>query len=256
MTTALITGASRGLGLALARSLAADGWKLVLTARHADALDDAARGLGDRDRVVAMPGDVADPRHRAELVDAARALGGGTFAVLVNNASGLGPGERPIRPLADYRLDDLESLFRTNVSAPLGLIQLALPVLGATGRIVNVTSDAAVEAYGGWGGYGATKAALDQLTNVLAAEHPSLHVYAVDPGDLRTQMHQDAFPGEDISDRPLPETVVPDLRRLIDGDPPLPSGRYRATDLRASSHSLAFSSGSEGQDRDSVEGSR
>lgn len=229
MTTALITGASRGLGLALARSLAADGWRLVVTARHADALDEATRDLGDT--VVAIAGDVADPRHRAELVDAARELGGGALDVLVNNASGLGPGERPIRPLAEYPLDHLESLFRTNVSAPLGLIQLALPVLRAEGRIVDITSDAAVERYEGWGGYGATKAALDQLTNVLAAEHPSLHVYAVDPGDLRTQMHQDAFPGEDISDRPLPETVVPNVRRLIDGDPPLPSGRYRASEL-------------------------
>jgi NAD(P)-dependent dehydrogenase (short-subunit alcohol dehydrogenase family) len=202
MTTALITGASRGLGLALARSLAIDGWHLVLTARHADALDAAARDLS-----------------------------GGTLDVLVNNASGLGPDERPIRPLAEYPLDDLESLFRTNVSAPLGLIQVALTALSADGRIVNITSDAAIERYEGWGGYGATKAALDQLTNVLAAEHPSLHVYAVDPGDLRTKMHQDAFPGEDISDRPLPETVVPTLRRLIDGDPPLPSGRYRASEL-------------------------
>jgi NAD(P)-dependent dehydrogenase (short-subunit alcohol dehydrogenase family) len=229
MTTALITGASRGLGLALARSLAIDGWHLVLTARHADALDAAARDLGGE--VVAIAGDVADTAHRAELVDAARELGGGTLDVLVNNASGLGPDERPIRPLAEYPLDDLESLFRTNVSAPLGLIQVALPALSADGRIVNITSDAAIERYEGWGGYGATKAALDQLTNVLAAEHPSLHVYAVDPGDLRTKMHQDAFPGEDISDRPLPETVVPTLRRLIDGDPPLPSGRYRASEL-------------------------
>jgi NAD(P)-dependent dehydrogenase (short-subunit alcohol dehydrogenase family) len=229
MTTALITGASRGLGLALARSLAIDGWHLVLTARHADALDAAARDLGGE--VVAIAGDVADAAHRAELVDAARDLNGGTLDVLVNNASGLGPDERPIRPLAEYPLDDLESLFRTNVSAPLGLIQVALPALSADGRIVNITSDAAIERYEGWGGYGATKAALDQLTNVLAAEHPSLHVYAVDPGDLRTKMHQDAFPGEDISDRPLPETVVPTLRRLIDGDPPLPSGRYRASEL-------------------------
>ncbi|HET7651582.1 MAG TPA: SDR family oxidoreductase [Acidimicrobiales bacterium] len=229
MTTALITGASRGLGFALARSLAGDGWHLVLTARHADALDDATRELGDG--VVAIAGDVTDARHRAELVDAAREVGGGAFDVLVNNASGLGPDDRPIRPLADYPLDDLDALFRTNVSAPLGLIQLALPALRGTGRIVNVTSDAAVEGYEGWGGYGATKAALDQLTNVLAAEHPTLHVYAVDPGDLRTQMHQDAFPGEDISDRPLPEAVVPNLRRLIDGDPPLPSGRYRASEL-------------------------
>jgi NAD(P)-dependent dehydrogenase (short-subunit alcohol dehydrogenase family) len=231
MTTALITGASRGLGLALARSLAADGWHLVLTARHADSLDDAARQIGGPDRIVAIAGDVGDPSHRSALVDTARQLGGGAFDVLVNNASGLGPDERPIRPLAEYPLDDLESLFRTNVSAPLGLVQLALPALRAGGRIVNVTSDAAIERYEGWGGYGATKAALDQVSNVLAAEHPSLHVYAVDPGDLRTQMHHDAFPGEDISDRALPETVVPNLRRMIDGDPPLPSGRYRASEL-------------------------
>ena len=226
MPIAVITGASRGLGLALARSLAGDGWGLVVTARHADPLRAVARELG----ATAVVGDVADASHRTAVVDAAHDLGG--LDLLVNNASGLGPDERPIRPLADYPLDDLESLFRTNVVGPLGFAQLALPLLGKSdrpGRIVDITSDAAVERYEGWGGYGATKAALDQVTNVLAAEHPDLRVYAVDPGDQRTQMHQDAFPGEDISDRPLPETAVPALRRVIDGD--LPSGRYRASEL-------------------------
>jgi NAD(P)-dependent dehydrogenase (short-subunit alcohol dehydrogenase family) len=226
MPVAIITGASRGLGLALARSLAADGWQLVLTARGANALTAAAGELG----AVAVAGDVTDPDHRAAVIDAARGLGG--LDLLVNNASGLGPDDRPIRPLVDYPLDALESLFRTNVTGPLGLVQVALPLLTQSsrgGRIIDISSDAAVEQYEGWGGYGATKAALDQLSNVLAAEHPDLRVYAVDPGDLRTALHQAAFPGEDISDRPLPESVVPAFLRLIDGD--LPSGRYRAGEL-------------------------
>lgn len=226
MPAAVITGASRGLGLALARSLAADGWGLVVTARHADALAAAATSVG----AVAVAGDVADAGHRRAVVDALHDLGG--VDLVVNNASGLGPDGDPLPPLADYPLDAFEALFRANVVGPLGLIQATLALLAKSargGRIVNVSSDAAVEGYEGWGGYGATKAALDQLTNVLAAEHPDLRVYSVDPGDLRTQMHQDAEPSVDLSHLPLPETVVPAFRRVIDGD--LPSGRYRAAEL-------------------------
>jgi NAD(P)-dependent dehydrogenase (short-subunit alcohol dehydrogenase family) len=143
----------------------------------------------------------------------------------VNNASVLGPSPQPT--LASYPLAALDQVYRVNVFSPLALIQAALPLLSQSeGRILNVTSDAAVEGYEGWGGYGSSKAALEQLTNVLAAEHPSLRIYRVDPGDMRTQMHQDAFPGEDISDRPLPEVAIPGLLQLIEGD--LPSGRYQA----------------------------
>jgi NAD(P)-dependent dehydrogenase (short-subunit alcohol dehydrogenase family) len=221
MPTAIVTGASRGLGRALAVSLAADGWDVVVDARHGDAL--AAAGLPAT--VTAIPGDVTDPAHRRDLVAAAAATG--RLDLLVNNASALGPS--PLPRLADLSLDALAGVLGTNVIAPLGLVQAALPLLGAaSGVIVDVTSDAAVEPYEGWGGYGASKAALDQLTAVLGAEHPELRVYAVDPGDLRTQMHQDAFPGEDISDRPEPETVVPAVRRLLAARPP--SGRYRAAD--------------------------
>ncbi len=227
MPVGIVTGASRGLGLALARSLAADGWTLVIDARGADALE-AARaelaGLGAR--VLAVPGDVGDARHRRDVVRAAEEVGG--LDVLVNNASALGPSPQP--NLADYPLDVLRDVYEANVIGPLALTQLALPLLRSShGRVVNITSDAAVEGYEGWGGYGSSKAALEQWTNVLAAEEPDLRVYRVDPGDLRTQMHQEAFPGEDISDRPLPDVAVPGLRRLIDGDEP--SGRYRAQEL-------------------------
>jgi NAD(P)-dependent dehydrogenase (short-subunit alcohol dehydrogenase family) len=223
MKTAIVTGASRGLGLALARSLAGDGFRLVLDARGAAALERAARELGRRTEVHAVAGDVADPGHRAALVHAA----GDGVDLVVNNASALGPS--PLPGLAVYPLDALRQVVETNVLAPLALIQLVLPRLAPGARIVNVSSDAAVEAYPGWGGYGAAKAALDHLSAVLAEEHPELRVYAVDPGDMRTEMHQAAFPGEDISDRLLPEASVPGLRALIDGD--LPSGRYRAREL-------------------------
>ena len=217
MPTAIVTGASRGLGLALSRALAERGWRLVIDAREAGPLEAAAAELPD---VVALPGDVSDPSHRRALVEAA----GERIDLLVNNASLLGPSPQPA--LADYPLDVLEAVYRVNVIAPLALIQLALPRLSEDARIVNVTSDAAVEPYEGWGGYGSSKAALEQLTAILAAEHPARRVYAVDPGDMNTRMHQEAFPGEDISDRAAPEERVPGLLALIEGE--LPSGRYAA----------------------------
>ena len=223
MPLALITGASRGLGLALARALATRGWALVIDARGAADLEQAARELGTMTDVAAIAGDIADPEHRRALLSVA----GDTIDVLVNNASVLGPSPQPA--LADYPLAELERVYRVNVTAPLALAQLALPRIPDGGRIINVTSDAAVEAYEGWGGYGSSKAALEQLSAILAAEHQSISVYAVDPGDMRTRMHQEAFPGEDISDRPPPEDSVPGLLALIEGA--LPSGRYRAKDI-------------------------
>ena len=219
---AVITGASRGLGLALARELANRSWRLIVDARHADDLEQAARGLRELTEVYALAGDVADPSHRQALVVGA----GARIDLLVNNASILGPSPQP--ELSAYPLAELERVYRVNVWAPLALIQLALPHMEG-GCIINVTSDAAVEPYPGWGGYGSSKAALEQVTAVLAAERADLRVYAADPGDMRTRMHQDAFPGEDISDRPPPEESVPGLLALIDGS--LPSGRYRARDL-------------------------
>jgi NAD(P)-dependent dehydrogenase (short-subunit alcohol dehydrogenase family) len=225
MRTAIVTGASRGLGLALARALAQRGWRLAIDARGAAALEAARQELAELTDVVAVAGDIADERHRRDLVEAA----GDEIDVVVNNASLLGPS--PLPRLADLPLDALEEVFRANVTGPLGLVQVALRRMPPGGRIVNVTSDAAVEPYEGWGGYGSSKAALDQLTRILAAERPELRVYSVDPGDMRTRMHQDAFPGEDISDRPPPEASVPGLLELIDGD--LPSGRYAARELVA-----------------------
>ncbi len=226
MPTAIVTGASRGLGLALARALAERGWRLVIDAREAGPLQDAAAELARATDVAALAGDVADPEHRDALLAAA----GGPVELLVNNASVLGPSPQPY--LADYPLDALEHVYRVNVLAPLGLIQRALPQLPAGARIVNVSSDAAVEPYEGWGGYGSSKAALDQLTAILAVERHDLHVYGVDPGDMNTRLHQEAFPGEDISDRPPPEASVPGLLALIEGD--LPSGRYQARALAES----------------------
>jgi NAD(P)-dependent dehydrogenase (short-subunit alcohol dehydrogenase family) len=220
MPTAIVTGASRGLGLALARALAERGWRLVIDARDGVALERAAAGLRPHTEVVALPGDVADPKHRRGLIAAA----GDGLELLVNNASTL--GRSPLPPLARYPLDELEQVYRVNALAPLALMQEALPRLAEGARIVNVTSDAAVEPYEGWGGYGSAKAALEQLTAVFGAENPALRVYAVDPGDMNTRMHQEAFPGEDISDRPPPEQSVPGLLALIEGE--LPSGRYSA----------------------------
>lgn len=225
MPNALITGASRGFGLALARALAARGWTLVVDARGAADLAEATRTLPS---TTAIPGDVTDPAHRAALLEAAGREG--RLDLLVNNASALGPS--PLPPLRGHPLDELAQVFATNVLAPLALIQLlAAPLRAANGAIVNVTSDAAAQAYAGWGGYGASKSALDQLTAVLGVEEPQIACYSFDPGDMRTAMHQAAFPGEDISDRPEPESVVPALLRLLAQRPP--SGRYRAADLAA-----------------------
>jgi NAD(P)-dependent dehydrogenase (short-subunit alcohol dehydrogenase family) len=218
--TAVITGGSRGLGRALATALVERGWRLVIDARRTEDLAALAAGLPG---AVAIPGDVTDPVHRVALGDAVDSLD-----LLVNNASDLGPA--PLPALASYPLDGLRRVYETDVVAPLALTQLLLPKLrAANGTVVNISSDAAVEAYPGWGGYGSAKAALDQISSVLAAEEPDLRVYAVDPGDMRTEMHQAAFPGEDISDRPLPESVVPALLTLLAQRPA--SGRIRLTDL-------------------------
>jgi NAD(P)-dependent dehydrogenase (short-subunit alcohol dehydrogenase family) len=222
--TALVTGASRGLGRALAAALADRGWRLVVDGRDAARLRAAVGAFPRSELVTAVPGDVADPRHRTALATAV----GPRLDLLVNNASELGPS--PLPKLADLDPGDLQRILTVNAVAPLALVQSVLPALRAAhGSVVDISSDAAVEAYAGWGGYGASKAALDQLTAVLAVEEPDLRVFAVDPGDMATDMHQAAFPGEDISDRPAPETVIPALLALLDGE--LPSGRYRAADV-------------------------
>jgi NAD(P)-dependent dehydrogenase (short-subunit alcohol dehydrogenase family) len=223
---ALVTGGSRGLGSALAIQLTHLGWHVVIDGRDATTLEAAVARLDTPGGVTAIAGDVADPGHRRRLADVVASMGG--LDVVVNNASVLGPSPQP--NLADYPLDELAAVYEVNTFAPLALLQLLLPhLLSRRGRIINLSSDAAVEAYEGWGGYGSSKAALDHITAVIAAENPNLSVYAFDPGDMRTDMQQQAFPGEDISDRAAPETVVPALLRLITGE--LPSGRYRASDL-------------------------
>jgi NAD(P)-dependent dehydrogenase (short-subunit alcohol dehydrogenase family) len=228
MPTAVVTGGSRGLGLALMRELAARRWNVIVDARTQSALIEAVNRLPDPSRILALGGDVADEAHRRELGQAVRRFGG--LDLLVNNASVLGPS--PLPPLDRHPIAALEHVLRVNVLAPLALIQSLLSALrAARGSIINVTSDAATEPYEGWGGYGSSKAALEQATRVLALEQPDLGVYAFDPGDMRTAMHQAAYPSEDISDRPEPETVVPALMRLISERPP--SGRYRASDLAA-----------------------
>ena len=228
---AIITGASRGLGRELARALAEDGWKLVITARGAAELDEAAAQLAPLTEVAALAGSIVDDDHRADLADAAAQLGG--TALLINNAStltGYDLAGAALPTLGRFPLPGLLETFEVNVLGPIALTQLVLPQLRQSGgAIINVSSDAAVEPYAGWGGYGASKAALDHASAILAEEEPELRVWAVDPGDMRTRMHQEAFPGEDISDRPLPETVVPAFRRLLREWPA--SGRYRAADL-------------------------
>ncbi|MEU7138160.1 SDR family oxidoreductase [Nocardia sp. NPDC046473] len=221
--TALITGASAGFGLALSRALVQRGWRVIGTARRGERLASASEELGTA--FIAIPGDVTDPAHRALLAEAAR--NAGQLALIVNNASRLGPS--PLVRLADYPLDELELVYRTNVLGPLAIVQFALPLLAPGGSVVNISSDAAIEPYPEWGGYGSSKAALDQLTAILGAEHPELSIYAFDPGDMRTEMHQAAFPGDDISDRPEPDMVVPALLRLLAEKPK--NARYAATDF-------------------------
>lgn len=225
--TALITGASRGLGLALARELAARGWHLILDARGGAALQAVHEELSQQTRVTAITGDVSAAAHRRALAVAARAAGG--LDAVVNNASILGPSPQPA--LLDYPPAVLEAVFRTNVIAPLAVLQAVRRALKPGVRVINITSDAGVEAYPGWGGYGSSKAALEHLSAILAVENPDWRVYWVDPGDMRTQMQREAFPGEDISDRPPPEERVPGLLALLEGD--LPGGRYQAREIEA-----------------------
>jgi NAD(P)-dependent dehydrogenase (short-subunit alcohol dehydrogenase family) len=220
VSVGIVTGASRGLGLALTRALVERDWRLVVDARGAEPLERAVASL---EGVVTIAGDVADPGHRRALVEAA----GDRIDLIVSNAGLLGPSPRPA--LAAYPLSELARLYQVNVFAPLGLVQEALPRLAAGAAVVHISSDAAVEPYAGWGGYGSSKAALDQLTAILAAEQPTLRVYSVDPGDMRTQTYQEAFPGDDISQVSPPEESVPGLLALIDGT--FASGRYRARDL-------------------------
>jgi NAD(P)-dependent dehydrogenase (short-subunit alcohol dehydrogenase family) len=226
MSVAIITGGSRGLGLALAEGLVDAGWRVVVDGRDTETLAAAARILGPS--AVTVPGDVTEPAHRDALLAAARTLGGPDL--VVNNAGVLGPSPQP--SLVDYPIDALRWVYEVNVFAPLAVAQMALPDLRVRGgALVNVTSDAAIEPYEGWGGYGSAKAAVEQASRVLAAEEPGVRVWWVDPGDLRTRMHQEAFPGEDISDRPEPSTVVPAFLRLLKTRPA--SGRIRLADLGA-----------------------
>lgn len=222
---AVITGASRGLGLALARALALRGWHLIVDARGSSALQDATRDMPGSGAVEAVAGNITDPAHRTALATAVDRVG--RLDAVVLNAGTLGPS--PLPRLVDLALDDLDRTLHVNVTAQLALVQTLVPRLTGGGRILAITSDAAREGYPGWGAYGSTKAALEQLMNVLAVEHPNLRIHRVDPGDLRTQMHQDAFPGEDISDRPEPDVAVPGLLRLLEED--LPSGRWQAQEL-------------------------
>jgi len=226
-SVAIVTGASRGFGRAVTAALLGRGWTVVGDARRTEDLETTAQELNSA-RLITLAGDVTDVSHRDALVGAA--VDAGPLRLLVNNASRLGPSPQPA--LADYPAGELRAVYNTNLFAPLALIQAALPALtGNAGVIVNLTSDAAVEPYPGWGGYGSSKAALDQLSAVLAAEVAAVPVYAFDPGDMRTEMHQAAFPGEDISDRAEPDSVVPALLHLLDTQPA--AGRYRAADLLA-----------------------
>lgn len=224
MPVALVTGGSAGLGRALVHTLSSTGWTVVTDGRDPDRLADATRGLA---AVVPVPGDVAHPHHQEAL--AREVAWHGRLDLLVHNASTLGP--LPLRPLREVTTEQLLDTWHTNAAAPLALTRLVLPQLhAASGVVVSVSSDAAVEHYETWGPYAAGKAALDHLTLTLADEE-GLTAYAVDPGDMRTAMHQDAFPGEDISDRPLPEPVAEHLMALLAARPP--SGRYRAAAFSA-----------------------
>lgn len=223
--TALITGASRGLGLALARQLAQQHWNLIIDGRGAEALETARAELALWTSVTAISGDVADDAHRQALAAAVHPYG--QLDALINNASFLGPSPQPF--LQEYPLTVLEQVYRINVIAPLGLIQAVRQYLPAGACIMNITSDAGVEGYQGWGGYGSSKAALEQLSHILSIENEALRIYWVDPGDMRTQMHQEAFPGENIDDRPLPEESVPGILALLTGK--YLSGRYSARTL-------------------------
>ena len=225
--TALITGASRGLGLALARGLAERGWHLIIDGRSEQPLKVAQARLARKTQVTAIAGDVTDEAHRRALAVAAQAAGG--LDAVINNAGILGPSPQP--ELLDYPLEILAQVYHANVIAPLGILQAVRAELKPEARIINITSDAGVEAYPGWGGYGSSKAALEHLSAILAEENPAWRIYWVDPGDMRTQMQQDAFPDEDISDRPLPEESVPGLIALLEGD--LPGGRYQARAVSA-----------------------
>jgi NAD(P)-dependent dehydrogenase (short-subunit alcohol dehydrogenase family) len=227
LRVALVTGASRGLGHALTTTLVREGWRVIVDARDAARLTVSVDGMRGNNTVVVVPGDVSDPPHRVALATAVADAGG--LDLLVNNASVLGPSPQP--PLADYPLPILEHVYAVNTIAPLALFQLVLPHLRPGACVVNVSSDAAVEAYEGWGGYGSSKAALDQITAIIGAENPALRVYAFDPGDMNTDLHQQAFPGEDVSDRASPASVAPSLLRLIGSD--LPSGRYKVSDVPA-----------------------
>ena len=224
--TAIVTGSSRGFGLATARALADQGWSLVIDARGPRALREVTEELSRLTAVEGIPGDISDRHHRSELVSAASKTG--RLDLLMNNASMLGPSPQPY--LSGYSLDVLRKVYEVNTIAPLALIQASLPLLRESkGTIVNVTSDAATEDYSGWGGYGSSKAALNQLSNVLAAEEPIVTVWWFDPGDMNTAMHQEAFPGEDISSVPPPEASVPALLRLLEGKHP--SGFHKAHEL-------------------------
>lgn len=226
---AVVTGASQGLGLALARSLAASGWSLVIDARRPEPLARAAEaieaGAASGARVVALAGDVADPVHRADLAVAARDLG--SLELVVNNASTLGAS--PLPTLVELGAETYLRTLEVNLVAPIALVASLADQLGDGATVINVSSDAAVEPYDHWGGYGSSKAALDHASMILAEEHPTWRVLAVDPGDLNTELHRDAFPGEDLSDLPGPEAAIPGFRTLIDGQ--LASGRYRAQEL-------------------------
>src|SRR5262245_42023287 len=225
MPVAVITGASQGLGHALALALARDGWTVVGDARDEARLSAAFAALPGNDHV-AISGDVADPDHRLHLVAAAERLGGADL--LVNNASTVGAS--PLPALADLDSATFRQVLEVNLVAPLALVRDLLPQLRRRrGTVLDVSSDASVEPYETWGAYGASKAGLDHASRILAAEEPRVRVYALDPGDMRTALHQAAYPGEDISDRPLPETVVPQVLALLRSE--LPSGRYRAAEL-------------------------